>query len=86
MTDQEYEILDELYFVITFSDLRKRLQADEDLLKLELLALIRKGWVKVFDDDAETLIEDFSTIETHFKNYRYLATKEGLLAHTGRES
>jgi hypothetical protein len=81
MTDLEYDVLDELYFVIHFEDLLKQTQLDETILKKTLQSLCEKNWVRCFVDLAEEVPAHWSKIEAQCDQYFYLATKEGLMAH-----
>ena len=81
MTDQEFEILDELYFVQTFDALLDSTNLDEAELKRWLDQLINKGWVKCLNSLTEEVRANVKDFEIHYKNYYYLATKAGLLAH-----
>lgn len=83
MTDNEFDILDELYFVQSYNDLKKALGWDDKQLVDTLEGLVKKGWVKCFDGtDSEEVVEQ-PQLADHYSNYRYLATKAGLLKHTG---
>lgn len=84
MSDQEFNVLDELYFVTSFADLQQATDLPHDQLKEALLILFRKGWLKVFKSISEELPEDDLNIESDFQNCFYLASKAGLLAHNGR--
>ena len=81
MTDLEFEILDELYFVQTFDALLDSININEDELKHSLSQLIKKGWVKCMNSLTEEVLADIPEFEDRYKNYFYLATKAGLLAH-----
>ena len=80
MTDAEFDILDELYFVISFKDLQNQLDMDEMDLIEHLRKIFEKGWVRIFDDPESTADVLFSTesISSAF----LLASKSGLKAHT----
>jgi hypothetical protein len=81
MSDIEYQVLDELYFVISFHKLMENTELDEIPLKNCLKNLISKGWVRCFKDSkGEKPIEEID-FENNFIDYQYLATKKGLLAH-----
>ena len=84
MTDLEYDVLDELYFVVPFSHVRDTLELEEMELKRVLQDLLRRGWVKCFKDRTHELSTDEIDFATQFSNYFYLATKAGLLAHHGK--
>lgn len=82
MTDLEFTILDELYFVITYKKLKKQLQLSEEVLFMELSNLLEKSWVKIFESDFVTEVEyDNSNFEENINRYCYLATKSGLFEH-----
>jgi hypothetical protein len=84
MTNSEFDTLDELYFTISFDELKSRLSMEEGELKEELLRLISKGWVKCLQNHTDEEINDLENFKEEFKNYNYLATKAGLLAHNSR--
>ena len=46
MTDQEFDVLDELYFVQPFSFLIEELEMEEEELKQVLFSLLQKGYIK----------------------------------------
>jgi len=79
MTDLEFEVLDELYFVISFEDLAKKVELEPDILRETLIGLHNKKWIKaLISHDEEILAPD---IQNHCEQYFYLATKLGLLEH-----
>lgn len=85
MTDLEFDVLDELYFVIAFQDLRSNLSIDEMELREVLYSMMEKGWVKCmrsFTEEATPHRDDFIR---NYHNYQYLATKAGLLAHNSKD-
>jgi hypothetical protein len=49
-----------------------------------LRSLMGKGWVKCLHTQTDEEIYDLENFEEEFKNYNYLATKAGLLAHNRR--
>ena len=81
MTDQEFDILDELYFVQTFDALLQSTNLKEGDLKQGLYQLIDKGWVKCLNSLTEEVPNKKPDFNDRYKNYFYLATKAGLLAH-----
>ena len=84
MTNSEFDTLDELYFTISFEELKSRLSVEEGELKEELFGLIQKGWVKCLQNSTDEEINDLDNFKEEYKNYNYLATKAGLLAHNSR--
>ncbi len=81
MTEQEFDILDELYFVQSFKDLMELTTLSESDLRICLYDLIEKGWVKCLDHINMEVILKHPDMETNYSRYYYLATKAGLLAH-----
>ncbi len=81
MTDLEFDILDELYFVIPYADLLNELGIDEQELKRGLLLLIEKGWVKCLYNMTDEVVPEKIQFEEQYSTYCYLASKTGLFAH-----
>ena len=84
MTDLEFDIMDELYFIISFEELMKNLSMEESELLNALHALIQKGWVKCLEKESDEEPETMDNFKAEFKKYNYLATKAGLLAHNSK--
>lgn len=81
MSDLEFEVLDQLYFLISFHELEESLSIEQGELITILDDMIKKDWIRVYrSEDVE-----LSTVELDLKNnyneYRYLASKKGLFAH-----
>ncbi len=83
MNDDEFDVIDELYFVTSFQDLANQLDFEEDTLKEVLRALIAKKWVRCMRSISEEISAEELDFENQFKSYFYLATKTGLLIHNG---
>ena len=81
MTDAEFDILDELYFLQSYKDLTKSLDMSDGEIKSALEKLIIKGWVKCYISPTAEIELDIGELEKEYWNYHYLATKAGLLAH-----
>lgn len=81
MTDAEFEILDELYFVKSFDDLTKIFQYEIFSLEEELWSLIAKGWVKIIDTEDQEIRLGKEQYSNQKFNLRFNATKQGLTAH-----
>lgn len=85
MTDTEFDIIDELYFVTAFEALRRALELPEEVLGRHLQGLVVQGYVKCFFPDPDTeLPYDQEAFAQRFRQYYYLATKAGLVAHNSR--
>ena len=84
MTDKEFEVLDELYFVTHYKELQESLDFDPESLKVLIISLWNKGWLRCYlgvDNELDGGTVDF---ENQFSKYHYLASKEGLMAHNSR--
>lgn len=81
MTTIEFDVLDELYFLQSYEDLIKTLKLPDKAIKEALLELIKKGWLKCYISPTEELPFESAEFERDYRNYHYLATKAGLLAH-----
>ncbi|WP_161888315.1 hypothetical protein [Pontibacter russatus] len=82
MSDNEFDLLDELYFVTAYPDLKSTLSLDDEELCAALQSLIRQGYVKILypDQDTEHAYEE-SSFGQHCREYYFLATKAGLVVH-----
>ena len=81
MTDLEFDLIDNLYFVQRFEALCKAMEIDEEELKKILFQMVQKEWVKVMDTQTDEEILDATVWTKNYSNYFYLATKKGLFAH-----
>lgn len=84
MSEQEYQVLDELYFLQAFDELQELTGLSPDELKSILGDMLGKGWVKCTrsrEGEEPVGTEEFMSGYTRF---HYLATKAGLLAHNSR--
>ena len=84
MTDLEYEIMDELYFVISFSELQEKLSMEESQLKKCLRGLYEVGYIKCFSNVSDEIPNEEIDFENNYRIYHYLASKDGLFAHNSR--
>jgi hypothetical protein len=84
MTDEEFELLDELYFVISFIQLQKVLVWEKTRLLEALASALSKGWVKCLDKQDNTLEILPKDLSAHYETCLFLATKEGLQTHNSR--
>jgi hypothetical protein len=84
MTDDEFNILDELYFVTSYQDLKEGSELDNETLQKNLISMVEEGWVRVYKnvDEASELSE--INMSDHFKSYFYLASKKGLFEHNSK--
>ena len=84
MNDQEFDVMDELYFVISFEDLKDKVHLQEGELKKILGSLLHKNYVKCFKNVSDELPHEEVDFERNYRIYHYLASKQGLFAHNSR--
>ena len=85
MSDLEYDVLDELYFVQSYTQLRDTLRWDDLMLKTTLESLLRKDWIRCYSSPTVELLGNEIDLETRFNSYYYLASKTGLFAHNSSD-
>lgn len=82
MTEVEFEILDELYFVASYADLTGSISLSDEELCAGLQALLEKGYIKILYPDQDTEhTYDADSFGMQWQDYFYLATKTGLVRH-----
>jgi len=81
LTDIEYDIIDELYFVTSYADLKEESELSDEVLKKNLVTLIHQDFIRVYRDMDEELLPDEMDLESSYQSYYYLASKKGLFEH-----
>ena len=85
MTDTEFDIIDELYFVTSFQQLADALVITPEKLSQNLQALLQQGYIKCFYPDPDTEVEyNAANFNQQYLRYYFLATKTGLMTHNSR--
>ncbi|MCB2407886.1 hypothetical protein [Hymenobacter lucidus] len=85
MTDTEYDIIDELYFVTPFRTLLEKTGLPVLELENHLRLLLEQDYVKCFYPDPDTeLAYETTSFGALARDCYFLATKPGLLAHNTR--
>ena len=80
MTDPEFELLDELYFVQSYQYIKESLGWEDELLLSTLNALYQRGLIKCLESPDEERF-DLVDVPEEGRNLFFLATKKGLMAH-----
>jgi hypothetical protein len=80
MSDDEFELLDELYFLQHYEDIKNNLDWGEEKLLITLKQLLDREWIKCYFSPEEEVFEPIDLVEQG-KGLYYLATKKGLLEH-----
>lgn len=83
MTDLEFDILDELYFVTSYAELQKKTMLDANLLNQNLIQLINKEYVNYFLA-ADGVQNPAMDLNTSISKLYFLASKKGLFAHNSK--
>ena len=81
MSEAEFAVLDELYFVTPYQELQAQCGLPEGELPAVLWQLIEKGWVKCLVDPQEEIEVTQQVFEQRYNHLYYLASKQGLLMH-----
>lgn len=84
MSEEEFEVIDQLYFVTSYKDLNDSCNLNESKLLDVLISLSDKGWVKCYAEPDKEIALTETDLKKNHNNYEYLATKQGLLAHNMR--
>ena len=84
MSDLEFDVLDELYFVQSYNGLGEATGFEDDLLKKVLKKLLSKKWIKGLSSMTEDIPYEELDFDKDFRSIYYLATKSGLLAHNNQ--
>lgn len=80
MTNDEFDLLDELYFLQSFQYIKSALDWEDDRLLMNLAILLEKGWIRCYAAPDHEIFEPLPMTDSG-KDYYYLATKQGLLNH-----
>lgn len=84
MSDQEFDVLDELYFVQSFDEVQEASGLEAEALRLVLQQLLKKGWIRCLRNAQAEVAHPVLNKPEEFRQYYYLATKAGLMAHNSR--
>lgn len=80
MSENEFDLLDELYFVQHFDYLKETLGWGDEILLDTLKSLYEKGFIKCLYGPDNEVFETLNFEEKGRELY-YLATKKGLMEH-----
>lgn len=81
MNEREFEVMDELYFVISFVELMEKLDMNKSMLFDTLTSLIKEEFVRCYKNEEELDFPDIEFKIDKFEEYRFLASKKGLMEH-----
>ena len=85
VTDPEFDLLDELYFVTPFRTLLQKTGLPATELENQLRALLEQGLIRSYWPDPDTeLAYETTSFGAIARDAAYLASKEGLLQHNTR--
>jgi hypothetical protein len=80
MTDAEFDLIDELYFVQPFEYIKESLKWEDELLLQTLQSLYAQGYVKCLETPDRERFDEVDVLKDGKKLF-FLATKKGLMAH-----
>jgi len=80
MSEEEFDLLDELYFVQPYHYLKETLGWDDEKLLVNLQELSNKGFIKCLTHPDKEIFDNIK-IGENGTEYFYLATKKGLMHH-----
>jgi len=80
MSDDEFDLLDELYFLQSYDHLKNETGWDDHKLLSTLRQLFEKEYIKCYSAPDQEVFEGADLDRDGFRYY-YLATKKGLLKH-----
>jgi hypothetical protein len=83
MNEQEIDLLDELYFVQPYSEIKKALDWEDTVLQKHLYSLSQKEYIKILVNHDEEYDNSSDLESIPWINLYFLATKKGLLEHNG---
>ena len=84
MTEYEFEVMDHLYFVVSFQDLLELTGLEKTILSGILWGLVDQKMANCFINPEEEVKVSKTTFYENFSEYYYLASKSGLLEHNMR--
>ena len=84
MTDQEFIVLDELYFVQSFAEVKEATGLNAAVVKQVLEDLLEKGWIRCMSSRQDDEPGEMINFQEGYEHYFYLATKTGLKIHNSR--
>ena len=85
MTDLEFDLLDEIYFVKSYAEISAALGWEDNKILSTLKSLFEKGWIRCYKSPTEEILNDNIDLDVGYKIYFYLASKSGLFAHNSTE-
>lgn len=80
MTEQEFDVMDELYFVQSFDYLKETLDLGSKEILIALDSLYKQGLIKCLTAPDEECFHTVNVLNEGEKLF-FLATKKGLMAH-----
>lgn len=80
MTNNEFDLLDELYFVQPYSYLKETLGWEDGQLLVTLQSLFEKQYIKCLLEPDDEVFDQID-LKSKGKDLYYLATKKGLMNH-----
>ncbi len=85
LTELQFRILDSIYFMESLEHIVEEAEAPRAIVIDEIRTMIDKGWVQVMalDEDRGEYLRTGIFDNDNLGEYKFLATKDGLLKHNG---
>ncbi len=83
MNNQEIDLLDELYFVQSYGEVKNALDWKDEQLQKHLFSLNQKEYIKILTNHDEEYDGSMELNAIPWHKLYFLATKKGLLEHNG---
>lgn len=86
LTDLQFQILDSIYFMESLVHIVEEAETPRAIVVDEIRTMIDKGWIQVMaqEEDSGEYIRTGIFDNDNLDEYRFLATKDGLLKHNGQ--
>ncbi|HET8860436.1 hypothetical protein [Marivirga sp.] len=83
MNEQEIDLLDELYFVQSYDEVKSALGWQDSNLQKYLFSLYKKEYIKLLINHDEEYAGVKNIKQIPWNSLYFLATKKGLMEHNG---
>lgn len=85
LNELQFQILDSIYFMESLSHIVEEADSPRAIVIDEIRTMIDRGWVQVmaFQEESGEYLRTGIFDTDNLGDYRFLATKDGLLKHNG---
>ncbi len=85
LTELQFQILDSIYFMESLVNIIEEAEMPRAIVIDEIRTMIDRGWIQVmaFDEEAGDFNRTGIFDNDNLDEYKFLATKDGLMKHNG---